>query len=156
MLQNGIVVFLLTPKQRLQRLDVTNGVSQNLHFGQPLVGVGGCASLEGLESVVDFAQSSPLPHGGGFAAVSVGGFSLAGFACPQQAPASLMMPAGRPHMLVLEVMLVGLEQAHVDEPGVQVFKEVHVICVEARVVVEIISRRDGEGNIRQLHLYVLR
>ncbi len=139
MFQNRVVVFLLTPEQRLQRLNVTNGVSQNLHFGQPLVGVGGRASLEGLESVIDFAQSSPLPHGGGFAAVSVGGFSLAGFACPQQAPAGLMMTTRRPHVLVLEVVLVGLEQAHVDEPGVQVFKEVHVVCIEARVVVEIIS-----------------
>lgn len=140
MLQNRVVVFLLTPEQRLQRLNVTNGVSQNLHFGQPLVRVGGRASLEGLESVVDFAQSSPLPHGGGFAAVSVGCFSLAGFACPQQAPAGLMMPTGCPHVLVLDVvMLVGLEQAHVDEPGVQVFKEVHVVGVEARVIVEIIS-----------------
>ncbi len=145
MLQNGIVVFLLTPKQRLQRLDVTNGVSQNLHFGQPLVGVGGCASLEVSKASLTLLSLSS-PSWWGFAAVSVGGFSLAGFACPQQAPAGLMMPAGRPHVLVLDwVMLVGLEQAHVDEPGVQVFKEVHVICVEARVVVEIISRRDGEG-----------
>lgn len=139
MFQNGVVVFLLTPEQRLQRLDITNGVSQNLHFGQSLVRVGGRASLEGLESVVDLAQSPPLSHGGGFAAVSIGSFSLAGFACPQQAPAGLMMPTGRPHVLVLNVvMLVGFEKAHVNEPGVQVFKEVHVVGVEARVVVEII------------------
>lgn len=140
MLQDGVIVVLLASEQRLEGLDVTDGVSQDLHFGQPLVGVGGRASLEGLEGVVDFAQASPLTHGGGFASVGVGGFSLARFARPQQAPARLVMPAGRPDVLVLDaVMLVGLEQTDVDEPGVQVFEEVHVVGVEAGVVVEIIS-----------------
>lgn len=140
MLQDRVIIVLLASEQRLQRLNVTNSVSQDLHFGQSLVRVGGRASLEGLESVVHFAQSSPLTHGGGFAAVGVGGFSFARFARPQQTPAGLVMPAGRPDVLVLDVvMLVGLEQTHVNEPGVQVFEEVHVVGVEAGVVVEIVS-----------------
>lgn len=140
MLQDWVIVVLLTPEQRLQGLNVTDGVSQDLHFGQPLVWVGGRASLEGLKSIVDFSQSSPLTHGGGFAAVCISCFSFAGFARPQQAPAGLVMPAGRPDVLVLDVvMFVGLKQAHVDEPGVQVLEKVHVVGVEAGVIVEIIG-----------------
>lgn len=38
-----------------------------------------------------------------------------------------------------------------DQPRVQVLEEVHVAGVKAGVVIEIISGRDGERDIRQLH-----
>lgn len=41
-----------------------------------------------------------------------------------------------------------------DQPRVQVLEEVHVAGVEAGVVVEIIGGRDGERDIRQLHVSV--
>ena len=40
------------PQQRLQRLDVADGVAQDVHLGQPLVGVGRGAPLQVLEGVV--------------------------------------------------------------------------------------------------------
>lgn len=38
-----------------------------------------------------------------------------------------------------------------DKAGVQVLKKVHVRGAEAGVIVEVISGRDGEGDLRQLH-----
>ncbi|KFQ71629.1 hypothetical protein N335_01761, partial [Phaethon lepturus] len=59
----------------------------------------------------------------------------------------LVVPAGRPDVLLLMWMpvvvpvvvqvLLRLQQApHMHQPGVQVLKEVHVRCVEARVIIE--------------------
>lgn len=42
-----------------------------------------------------------------------------------------------------------------DQPRIQVLKEVHIAGVEAGVVIEIIRSRDGERDIRQLHGSVL-
>ncbi|KFV59718.1 hypothetical protein N328_05186, partial [Gavia stellata] len=75
----------------------------------------------------------------------------------------LVVPAGCPDVLLLVrvpvvvpvvvQVLLRLQQApHVHHPGVQVLKEVHVRRVEARVVVEVISGREGaEGALRHLH-----
>lgn len=61
------------------------------------------------------------------------------------------MPAWRADVLVFEVMVIALEQAHMNQPRIQVLEKMHVIGVEARVIVKIISGCDGEGYIRQLH-----
>lgn len=163
MLQHWVVCILLLTQQGLQALDVADGVAQDLHLGQALVGVGGSAALEGLKGLVDLAEPPPFPHGGGFAAVSIGGLPLAGLARPQQAAAGLVVPTGRPHVLLLVWVpvvvpvvvrvLLGLQQpAHVHQPGVQVLEEVHVRRVEARVVIEVIGGREGaEGALRHFH-----
>lgn len=163
-LQHRVVNVLLLPQQRLQALDVADGVAQDLHLGQALVGVGGGAAFEGLEGLVDLAEPPPLPHGGGFPPVGVGGLPLARLARPQQAAAGLVVPAGRPHVLLLVRVpvvvvpvvvrvLLGLQQPpDVHQPGVQVLEEVHVRRVEARVVVEVVGAREGaEGALRHLH-----
>ncbi|KFQ37564.1 hypothetical protein N332_01982, partial [Mesitornis unicolor] len=76
---------------------------------------------------------------------------------------SLVVPAGCPDVLLLMRVsvvvpmvvrvLLGLQQApHMHQPGVQVLEEVHVGCIEARVVIEVISGREGaEGALRHLH-----
>lgn len=162
-LQHRVISVLLLPQQRLQALNVADGVAQDLHLGQALVGVGGSAALEGLKGLIDLAEPPPLPHGGSLTAVSIGGLPLASLAGPQQAAAGLVVPAGRPDVLLLVrvpmvvavVMrvLLGLQQApHVHQPGVQVLEEVHVRRVEARVIVEVISGCEGaEGALRHLH-----
>jgi len=99
-------VVLSSAEQRLQGLDVADGVPEDLHLREPLVGVGGGTSLQCLKRIVDFAQSSSLPHGRGFPAVRVGGLPLAGFARPEETPAGLVVSAGRPDVLVLVVVLV--------------------------------------------------
>ena len=101
-------VLLPPAQQGLQRLDVADGVPEDLHLGEPLVGVGGGASLQCLKRVVDFAQSPPLPHGGRFPAVRVRGLPLAGFARPEETPAGLVVPAGRSDVLVLVVVVAVL------------------------------------------------
>lgn len=163
MLQHRVISVLLLPQQCLQALDVADGVAQDLHLGQALVGVGGGAALEGLKGLVDLAEPPPLPHGGGLTAVSIGGLPLASLAGPQEAAAGLVVPAGRSDMLLLVRvpmvvpmvvwMLLGLQQApHMHQPGVQVLEEVHVRCVEAWVIVEVIGGREGaEGTLRHLH-----
>lgn len=40
-------------QQVLQALDVLDGVAQDLDLGQPLVGIGRCASLEDLKGLVN-------------------------------------------------------------------------------------------------------
>lgn len=157
--QDRVVDVLLLPQQRLEAFDVADGVAQDLHLGQALVGVGGGAALERLEGLVDLAEPPPFAHGGRLAAVGVGGLPLAGLAGPKQAAARLVVPAGRSDVLVLVAVvvvavLVGLQQAsHVDQPRVQVFEEVHVRRVETRVVVEIAGGREGaEGALGQLHV----
>lgn len=160
-LQHWVISVLLLAQQGLQALDVADGVAQDLHLGQALVGVGGGAALEGLEGLVDLAEPPALPHGGGLTAVGVGGLPLARLAGPQQAAASLVVPAGRPDVLLLVPMVVpvvvrvllGLQQTpDVHQPGVQVLEEVHVRRVEARVIVEVIGGCEGaEGALRHLH-----
>lgn len=116
MLQRRVVVFaVLAPEQRLQRLDVADGISQDLHLGKPLIGVVRRASLQVLEGVVDLAQPPPLPHGSSLPPVRVCGFPLASFTCPEEAPAGLMVPARCPDVFVFVVMVVvWLEESHVD------------------------------------------
>lgn len=154
LVQDRVVGVFLAAQQRLQRLDVADGVPQDLHLGQPLVGVGRGAALQGLEGVVDFAQASPLAHGGGLPAVRVRRLPLARLAGPQQTPARLVVSTGRAHVLVLRMpVLVRFQQAHVHKPRVQVLEEVHVIGVEAGVIVEVVRRGNGKRNIRELHLF---
>ncbi|KGL98883.1 hypothetical protein N301_04014, partial [Charadrius vociferus] len=44
------------------------------------------------------------------------------------------------------------ETPHMHQPGVQVLEEVHVRCVEARVIVEVISGCEGaERTLRHFH-----
>ncbi|KFQ91028.1 hypothetical protein Y956_06767, partial [Nipponia nippon] len=76
---------------------------------------------------------------------------------------SLVVPAGRSDVLLLVrvpvvvpvvvQVLLRLQQApHVHQPGVQVLEEVHVRRVEARVIIEVISGREGaEGALCHLH-----
>lgn len=55
-LQNGVErLVLAASEQCLQGIDVADGVPQDLHFGQPLVRVGVCATFQRLEGLVDFA-----------------------------------------------------------------------------------------------------
>lgn len=182
MLQHRVeAVILATAEKSLQRLDVADGVPKNLHFGEPLVGVRGGAALERLEGVVDFAEPSALAQSGGLSAVCVGRLPLASFARPQKAAARLVVPTGRADVLVvlglvvmMEVhqgvwrgrggwrrgrargwrrcVLVWFQQTHVHKPWVQVLKKMHVTGVKARIIVEVIRRGDGEGDIRQLHV----
>lgn len=169
-------------QQRLQGLDVADGVTQDLHLGESLVRVRRRAALQRLERVVDFAEPPPLPQRRRFAPVRVGGLPLAGLAGPQQAAARLVVPAGGADVLVVLVVVhveergwggggggrgawggrgrgggggvVGFQQAHMHQSGVQVLEEVHVAGVEARIIIEIISSGDREGDIRQLHVSV--
>lgn len=154
MIHHRVIVALLSgpTKQALERLNVADGIPQDIHFGQPLVWVSRRTSLQCLEGVVHLAQSPSFPHGSRFPAISIGGLPLAGFAGPQEAPAGLVVPARCPDVLVLFVMVVvRLEETHMNESRVQVLKEMHVAGVEARVVVEVIWRGYRERNIRQLH-----
>lgn len=116
MLQRRVVVFaVLAPEQRLQRLDVADGISQDLHLWKPLIGVVRRASLQVLEGVVDLPQPPPLPHGSSLPPVGVGGFPLAGFACPEEAPTGLVVPAWGPDVLVFVMMMVvWLEETNMD------------------------------------------
>lgn len=160
MLQPRVIGVLLLAQQRLEAFYVADGVAQDLHLGQALVGVGGGAALERLEGLVDLAEAPPFAHGGRLAPIGVGGLPLAGLARPQQAPAGLVVPAGRSDVLVLGAVgvavFVGLQKAaHVDEPRVQVLEEVHVRRVKAGVVIEVVGcrrRREGaEGAVGDLH-----
>lgn len=102
MLQHWVeAVVLPAAQQRLQRLDVADGVTQDLHLGQPLVGVRRRAALQGLEGVVDLAEPPALPQRGRLPPVRVGGLSLAGLAGPEQAAARLVVPAGGADVLVV-------------------------------------------------------
>ena len=110
MLQHRVVaVVLAAAQQRLQRLDVADGVAQDLHLGQPLVGVGRRAALQGLEGVVDFAEPPALPQRGRLPPVRVGGLPLAGLAGPEQAAARLVVPAGGADVLVVLPFCVVME-----------------------------------------------
>jgi hypothetical protein len=73
----------LVTQQSLQTFDVADGIAQDLHLWQSLVRVAGCAALERLESLINFAQAAALAHGGCLAAVGIGGFALARLAGPQ-------------------------------------------------------------------------
>lgn len=80
-------VLLAAPQQRLQGLDVGDGVAQDFHFGQLLVRVlvpAGCcrAALQGLEGVVDPAEPPALAHRRRLPPVRAGGLPLAGLAGP--------------------------------------------------------------------------
>lgn len=102
MLQHRVEAVLLAPaQQRLQRLDVADGVAQDLHFGQPLVGVGRRAALQGLEGVVNLAEPPALPQRGRLPPVRVGGLPLAGLAGPEKAAARLVVPAGGTDVLIV-------------------------------------------------------
>lgn len=102
MLQHRVeAVFLATAQQRLQGLDVADSVAQDLHLGQPLVGVGRRAALQGLEGVVDLAEPPALPQRGRLPPVCVGRLPLAGLAGPEQAAARLVVPAGGADVLVV-------------------------------------------------------
>lgn len=102
MLQHRVEpVVLPAAQQRLQGLDVADGVAQDLHFGQPLVGIGRRAALQGLEGIVDFAEPPALPQRGRLPPVRVGGLPLAGLAGPEQAAARLVVPAGGADVLVV-------------------------------------------------------
>lgn len=62
------------------------------------------------------------------------------------------MSAWCPYVLVLDVMVIRLEQANMNQSWVQVLEKMHIIGVETRVIIKVISSRNGEGYIRQLHL----
>ena len=162
-LQRRVEALLLSPQQRLQGLDVADGVAQELHLGQPLVGVRGGAPLQRLQAVVDFAQPAPLPHGGRLPPVGVGGLPLAGLAGPEQAAARLVEAPRRPHVLlhhrlllqlllcagnvVMEVLVAFCFQ---QEASVQLIEEGQVSAAEAGVIVEVIGR-EREGQLGQIH-----
>ena len=94
------------PQQRLQRLDVADGVAQDLHFGQPLVGIGGSAAFQGLKGGVYFAEPTSFSHGRCFSSVFVSRLCLAGLAGPQQAVSRLVWAPRGPHMLILGHVVV--------------------------------------------------
>lgn len=97
----AVVVFHLFPQQLLQALNVADGIPEDLHLGQPLVGVGRGAPLERLESLVDLLQASPLTHGGRLPPIHGGGLPLACFAGPHEAVAGLVVARRCSHVLIL-------------------------------------------------------
>lgn len=134
-----IVVFYLFPQELLEALDVSDGVSQDLNFGESLVGVGSGASLQGLESLVHFLQPPPLPHGGRLPPVHCGGFSLAGFASPHEAVAGLVVASGSSDMLLFlgAGRLGGLGAAEGRQvPGFKILGELALRGGETGAVIE--------------------
>lgn len=98
---SAVVVLHPLPQQLLQALDVVDGVSQDLHFGKSLAGIGWGAAPQSLECVVHLLQPASLAHGGGSPAVHAARFTLAGFTGPLQAAPGLMEAPGGPDVLVL-------------------------------------------------------
>lgn len=72
-------------EQALQPLDVLDGAAQDLHLGQPLVGVQEGAALQSLERLVHLLEAPLLPQRGGAPPVHGHGFPLAHLAGPGQA-----------------------------------------------------------------------
>lgn len=145
-----VVVFYLFPQELLEALDVSDGVSQDLHFGESLVGVGGGASLQGLKSLVHFLQPPPLPHGGRLPPVHGGGFSLAGFASPHEAVAGLVVASGSSDVLLFLGAgglrrVVGAEGRQV--PGLKILGELALRGGEAGAVIEEL----GRGELAAVH-----
>ena len=93
-------------QQLLQTLDVLDGVAEDLHLGQPLVGVGARASLQGLEGLVDPLQAPPLPHRGGLPPVHGHRLPLARLARPQEAASVGPVVAGSQHVRYVLVRIV--------------------------------------------------
>jgi len=139
-------VVLSGSQQRLQGLDVADCVSQDLHFWQSLVWVGGRAAFQRFKSIIDFTEPPPLSHGCCFPTVCMSCLSLAGLAGPKQAVARLVEAPRGPHMLVLLLcrrnmvvkMVLGLQQAAVCQAGVQVIKKVQIAGGEGGVI-EVVS-----------------
>lgn len=50
--------------QGLQPFDILDGAPQDLHLGQPLVGVHQGAPLQSVKGLIDFLQASLLPQRG--------------------------------------------------------------------------------------------
>lgn len=145
-----IVVFYLFPQEFLETLDVSDGISQYLYFGESLVGVGSGASLQGLKRLVHFLQPSPLPHGGRLPPVHCGGFSLAGFASPHEAVAGLVVAGGSSDMLLFLRAgglggFVGAEGRQV--PGLEILGELSLRGGEAGAVIEEL----GRGELAAVH-----
>lgn len=150
-------VVLVGPQHRLQRLDVADGVAQDLHLWQPLVGARGRAAFQCLKGIVDFAEPPPFSHGRCFASVGMRRLPLAGLAGPQQAVTGLVEAPGGPNVLVLRLddgnvpgatRLLGPQQC---QPRVQVLKEVHVAGAEAGVIIEVVHRGESEGQVGWIH-----
>lgn len=145
-----IVVFYLLPQELLEALDVSDGVSQDLYFGESLVGVGSGASLQGLKSLVHFLQPPPLPHGGCLPPVHCGGFSFAGFASPHEAVTGLVVARGSSDMLLFLGAgglggLVGAEGRQI--PGLKILGELALRRGEAGAVIEEL----GRGELAAVH-----
>lgn len=145
-----IVVFYLFPQKLLEALDVSDGVSQDLYFGESLVGIGSGASLQGLKSLVHFLQPPPLPHGGCLPPVHCGGFSFAGFASPHEAVTSLVVASGSSDMFLFLGAgglggLVGAERRQI--PGLKILGELALRGGEAGAIIEEL----GRGELAAVH-----
>lgn len=99
--RQAVIALHLLPQQLLEALDVADGIPEDLHFGEPLVGVGRGAPLERFEGLVDLLQASALAHGGGLASIHGGGLPLAGFAGPHEAVTRLVEARGCSHVLII-------------------------------------------------------
>lgn len=68
-------------------LDVIDGVSQDLYFGESLCGVGTGPRLQGFEGFVDLTKTPSLSQSGCFPAIDGSRLPLAGLARPDEAVA---------------------------------------------------------------------
>ena len=94
--QVPLLPFLLVEgaEQALQALDVLDGAAQDLHLGQPLVGVEQGAALQRLEGFVHLLQPPFLPQGGRPPPVDGDRFPFADLAGPGQALPGTMLGQG--------------------------------------------------------------
>ena len=72
-------------EQGLQALDVLDGTAQDLHLGQPLVGVEQGAPLQGLKGLIHLLEPALLPQRGCPPPVHRHRLPLAHFTRPRQA-----------------------------------------------------------------------